>query len=39
MLKESQSILRFAKLTGNAYAPTRGSDKAAGYDLRRYVDI
>lgn len=28
-------ILRFAKLTQEAFAPTRGSDKAAGYDLRR----
>ncbi|KAK7496912.1 hypothetical protein BaRGS_00011892 [Batillaria attramentaria] len=30
----SESVtLRFAKLTQNAFTPTRGSEKAAGYDL------
>jgi hypothetical protein len=29
-------ILRFAKLSANAYTPTRGSALAAGYDLYRY---
>ena len=28
-------ILRFAKLTENAFTPTRGSKLAAGYDLYR----
>jgi dUTP pyrophosphatase len=28
-------ILRFAKLTNNAFSPTRGSKLAAGYDLYR----
>lgn len=27
--------LRFSKLTENAFAPTRGSSGAAGYDLYR----
>ena len=30
-------ILHFAKLTENAYAPTRGSKLAAGFDLYRYL--
>lgn len=34
---DSQPILRFAKLTDNAFPPTRGSDKAAGYDLKRFA--
>lgn len=28
------STLKFAKLTNKAFAPTRGSESAAGYDLR-----
>lgn len=32
----SAAILRFAKLSQNAYAPTKGSKHAAGYDLYRY---
>lgn len=35
MPSDSQPILRFAKLTDNAFPPTKGSDKAAGYDLKR----
>lgn len=31
----SKPVLRFAKLTENATVPTRGSAKAAGYDLYR----
>ena len=30
-------VLRFAKLTEHATTPTRGSTKAAGYDLYRWV--
>ena len=33
------SILRFAKLTQNAIAPTKGSKRAAGYDLYRFYWI
>jgi hypothetical protein len=34
--KENQPVqLRFAKLTENAFTPTRGSALAAGYDLCR----
>ncbi|NP_001091360.1 deoxyuridine triphosphatase L homeolog isoform X2 [Xenopus laevis] len=29
----SAPVLKFAKLSDNAYAPTRGSTRAAGYDL------
>lgn len=35
MPAEFVPILRFAKLTPDAFAPTKGSEKAAGYDLRR----
>ncbi|XP_064471975.1 deoxyuridine 5'-triphosphate nucleotidohydrolase-like [Ornithodoros turicata] len=31
-------VLRFAKLSPNAYVPTRGSKKAAGYDLYSAYD-
>ncbi|CAG0889012.1 unnamed protein product [Darwinula stevensoni] len=31
----SKPILRFVKLTENAFAPMKGSAHAAGYDLRR----
>lgn len=34
---EDRPVLRFAKLSENATAPTRGSAKAAGYDLYRLV--
>ena len=29
------TILKFAKLSKEAFTPTRGSEKAAGYDLHR----
>lgn len=29
--------LRFAKLTENAFAPSKGSAFAAGFDLKRYI--
>lgn len=32
----SESILRFVKLTPFAYAPSKGSPEAAGFDLYRY---
>lgn len=32
------SVLRFAKITENAFAPSKGSDKAAGYDLKSAYD-
>lgn len=34
---EDRAVLRFAKLSENATAPTRGSARAAGYDLYRFV--
>lgn len=37
--EEQRTILRFAKLSENATTPTRGSSKAAGYDLYRLVDF
>ena len=35
----TSSILKFKKLTGHARTPTKGSKKAAGYDLYRYVSL
>lgn len=32
---EERSVLRFSKLSEHATTPTRGSAKAAGYDLYR----
>lgn len=34
---EDRPVLRFAKLSENATNPTRGSARAAGYDLYRFV--
>merc|ERR1712027_207287 len=34
----ARSVLKFAKLSENAYAPTKGSARAAGYDLRSAYD-
>ena len=34
----SNSTLKFAKLTENAYIPTRGSARSAGFDLRSAYD-
>lgn len=36
-MSEKTSQLRFAKLTENAFPPMKGSEYAAGWDLRRYV--
>jgi hypothetical protein len=33
------SVLKFSKLSEHATAPTRGSAKAAGYDLFRWVRV
>uniref|UniRef100_A0A4W5LKE0 Uncharacterized protein n=1 Tax=Hucho hucho TaxID=62062 RepID=A0A4W5LKE0_9TELE len=33
------SVLKFSKLSEHATAPTRGSAKAAGYDLFRWVTV
>lgn len=33
---EKQIALKFARLSQNALPPVRGSDKAAGYDLKRW---
>ncbi len=32
---EDNEVLRFVKLSENAYAPTKGSQDAAGFDLCR----
>lgn len=37
MSGDNEMVLRFAKLSEKAFAPTKGSEYAAGYDLRRYV--
>lgn len=34
---EFNTVLKFAKLSEHATTPTRGSTKAAGYDLYRLV--
>uniref|UniRef100_A0A3P9JRJ7 Deoxyuridine 5'-triphosphate nucleotidohydrolase n=1 Tax=Oryzias latipes TaxID=8090 RepID=A0A3P9JRJ7_ORYLA len=36
--EEQRTVLRFAKLSENATTPTRGSTKAAGYDLYSAYD-
>lgn len=35
MVLEKSCVLRFAKLTENAFPPTKGSALAAGFDLKR----
>lgn len=34
---DAQPVLRFAKLSDHAFAPTKGSSKAAGFDLKRFA--
>jgi dUTPase len=29
-------VLKYVRLTDKAFAPKKGSEKSAGYDLRRY---
>lgn len=36
MIIEEQEVLRFVKLTENAYAPTKATADAAGFDLYRF---
>lgn len=36
MVHDKSVVLRFAKLTENAFAPSKGSALAAGYDLKRF---
>ena len=38
LLQETQPLLKFAKLSENAYTPTRGSKQAAGFDLYSAYD-
>ncbi|XP_070494802.1 deoxyuridine 5'-triphosphate nucleotidohydrolase [Chironomus tepperi] len=38
MPAEAQPVLRFAKLSENGLAPLKGSEKAAGFDLRSAYD-
>lgn len=35
MPAETRIYLKFVKLTPNAFPPSKGSDKAAGFDLKR----
>jgi hypothetical protein len=35
MPAEVPPVLRFAKLSEHAFAPSKGSEKAAGFDLKR----
>lgn len=35
MKPDTKCVLRFAKLTDQAIAPSKGSAKAAGFDLKR----
>lgn len=37
-MRVEKCVLRFAKLTENAFAPVKGSTKAAGFDLRSAYD-
>lgn len=36
-MSPTKSVLRFATLSENAFAPLKGSAYAAGWDLRRLV--
>ena len=36
-MSPTKSVLRFAKLSENAFAPLKGSAYAAGWDLQRSV--
>ena len=35
-MKGETAILQFKKLTTKGFAPVRSSEKAAGFDLKRY---
>ena len=35
--REAGPVMKFAKLTPEAFTPTRGSKQAAGFDLYRFV--
>ena len=37
-IEEQQEVLRFVKLTENAYTPTKGTQDAAGFDLYSAYD-
>ena len=37
-LKMGEPVLKFMKMSQNATAPTRGSERSAGYDLYRYTN-
>ena len=37
-LKMAEPALKFMKMSQNATAPTRGSERSAGYDLYRYIN-
>ncbi|KFB49279.1 AGAP010159-PA-like protein [Anopheles sinensis] len=37
-MPESKCVLKFAKLSENAFAPSKGSAKAAGFDLKSAYD-
>ncbi|XP_063699878.1 deoxyuridine 5'-triphosphate nucleotidohydrolase, mitochondrial [Culicoides brevitarsis] len=39
MPSETSTILRFAKLSEHAFAPVKGSAKAAGFDLKSAYDM
>lgn len=36
--EDDVQVLNFAKLTEHAFPPTKGSEHAAGFDLKRYVN-
>ncbi|XP_023296248.2 deoxyuridine 5'-triphosphate nucleotidohydrolase-like [Lucilia cuprina] len=39
MKVDGKCVMRWAKLTENAFEPVRGSERAAGYDLRSAYDL
>lgn len=39
MPADSKPLLRFAKLSDQAFAPSKGSEKAAGFDLKRFASL
>lgn len=37
MPSEVQPILKFTRISEHAFPPVKGSEKAAGFDLKRFV--
>lgn len=38
-VEDVRPVLKFTRLTEHAFPPLKGSEKAAGFDLKRYIYI